>query len=85
MSAQELQRHRCLQGRMSVSRRSDKHTTHSLLLSLFSSSDGCAKRAKPLSRGTGAGFLVVYSGRVRDVHRYLGFLVVFVLDPINLL
>ncbi len=38
VSAQALQRHKCLHGRMSVSLTSDKHTTHSALLSLISSS-----------------------------------------------
>lgn len=44
VSAQEVQRHRWRQGRISVSRRSDRHTTHSLLLSLFSSSEGCGNK-----------------------------------------
>jgi hypothetical protein len=44
VSAQEVHRHRWRQGRISVSRRSDRHTTHSLLLSLFSSSEGCGDK-----------------------------------------
>ena len=43
---------------MSVSRRSDRHTTHSLLLSLFSSSEGCGTCAPrslaPEARGWGS-------------------------------
>lgn len=37
-----------------MSRRSDRHTTHSLLLSLFSSSEGCKERKRVGRAGVGA-------------------------------
>lgn len=49
VSAQEVQRHKWRQGRISVSRKSDRHTTHSLLLSLFSSSEGCGDKCLHVS------------------------------------